>query len=237
MKARLYQRNVLDGGKKMRVLYHDMRKEYWLHILSFIALMIVWCVLSVLLRVLLAVLVSRRLARFLHAAFSLPLTTYLLTTNWYRLKSDQEILHILKQNPANYAEWMSMQKEKITPTDLNAARQLFSQYRDRFHEQHNELCALLKAHLKKPANQLLVSVLAGLVFLSNDSADYKLLFDAKYRRGAAGNMIPDIWIRVLNPDEQDTAIKSHSECAEEFLSYWDQKSKPASSTAEAAQHR
>ncbi len=234
MKARLYQRNVLDGEKKMRVLYPDMRKEYRRHILSFIALMLAWCVLSVLLHVLLTVLVSQRLARFLHRAFILPLTVYLLTTNCYRLKFDWEILHILKQDRNNYAEWMSIQKGKITPTDLSAACQLFSQYRDTFHEQHNELCVLLKSHLKKPANQLLVSVLAGLVFLSNDSADYALLFNAKYQHGAAGNMIPDIWIRVLNPDDHDAALKSHSECAEEFLSYWDQKCKPASSVSKSA---
>lgn len=236
MKARLYQRNVLDGEKKMCVLYPDMRKEYRRHILSFIALMLAWCVLSVLLRVLLTVLLGRHLARLLHAAFILPLTVYLLTTNWNLLKSDREILHILKQDRNNYAEWMSMQNGKITSTDWNAACQLFSQYRNSFHEQHDELCALLKSHLKKPANQLLVSVLAGLVFLSNDSADYALLFDAKYRRGAAGNMISDIWIRVLNPDDQDAAIKSHSACAEEFLSYWDQKCKPTSSASESAQN-
>ena len=77
MKARLYQRNVLDGEKKMRVLYPDMRKEYRRHILSFIALMLAWCVLSVLLRVLLTVLLGRHLARLLHTAFILPLTVYL----------------------------------------------------------------------------------------------------------------------------------------------------------------
>ena len=82
---------------------------------------------------------------------------------------------------------------------------------------------LLREYLaQKPANQLLVSVVAGLVFLGNETSDYKQLFDAKYRHGAAGNMIPGVWIKVLDPKQKE-GVRSHVECAKEFLAYWDQK--------------
>ena len=115
-----------------------------------------------------------------------------------------------------------MHKQKVSSSDNESACKVVSEYRNIYRERHAELLQLLSEKLKqKPANQLLVSVIAGLIFLSNDISDQKKLFDAKYRHGAAANMIPDVWIKILDSGQKD--VRLYSDCAKEFLSYWDQR--------------
>lgn len=221
MKSRLYQRNVIDGEKKMAEFTADYGKDHRKHIAKFIFMIILTCLLGALLIWL--------LARWIHfmipSVVVVPVTVRLLLPHFYRLRMERQALRLLRTNKDHYAEWMSLQETKISGDDWRSACQVFCQYRDTFREKHEELRIHLNEQLKqKPANQLLVCVFAGLIFLCNDSADYKLLFDAKYKHGAAGNMIPEAWIRVLDPTKAEEFPKSHLECAEEFCTYWEQKS-------------
>lgn len=221
MKSRLYQRNVIEGEKKMADFTADYGKNHRKHIVIFIGMIVLACLFDVLLTWLL----SRYISFIIPIVTFVPITVRLLLPHFHQLLMERQVLQLLRKNRNNYPEWMSFQETKISGIDWKSACQVFCQYRDIFREKHEELRIHLKEQLKqKPANQLIVCVFAGLVFLSNDSTDYKLLYDAKYKHGAAGNMIPDIWIKIWNPNKGEACFKSHSECAEEFLAYWEQKS-------------
>lgn len=221
MKSRLYQRNVIEGEKKMAAFTTDYGKNHRKNIAKFIFMLILACLFNVLL----IWALSPYLSFVIPIVIFVPITVRLLLPLFHQLLMERQMLQLLPNNRNTYSEWMSFQEMKITDNDWKSACQVFRQYRDTFREEHEELRVHLNEQLKqKPANQLLVGVFAGLIFLSNDSIDYKLLFDAKYKHGAAGNMIPDIWIRLLNPSEAEECTKTYLECDEEFCTYWNRKS-------------
>ncbi len=221
MKSRLYQRNVIEGEKKMADFAADFGKNHRKHIVVFIGMIILACLIDVLL----IWLLSRYISFIILIVAVVPITVRLFLPHFHQLLMERQVLQLLRKNRNNYSEWMSFQEAKISDNDWKSACQVFCRYRYTFREKHEELRIHLNEQLKqKPANQLIVCVFAGLVFLSNDSTDYKLLYDAKYKHGAAGNMIPDIWIKGLNPNKGEECLKSHYECVEEFLAYWDLKS-------------
>ena len=223
MKARLYKKHVLDGERAMSSFTSNYIKGHRKHIAFFILSLLLTCFISV--------LFSLTLARYTHIGLAFTITSVALVPGIVRLLIPQALLLMaehqnirqLKLDRNNYADWMSMQARKISASDNDNACRVVSQYRNTYLERHGELLRLLNDSLKqKPANQLIVSVIAGLVFLTNDTSDYKTLFNAKYRHGAAGNMIPDVWIKILDPKQKMAEL--HSDYAKEFLSYWDQKS-------------
>ncbi len=217
MKSRLYQRNVIEGEKKMAAFTSDYIKSYRRHMAMFIGMLLLTCLLCVL-----AWVLPHRIGIVLSAV--MIASFYVLFQHFRQLLWEREVIQIINKNRNNYSEWMSLQERKIAGEDWEKACGVFSQYRGIFRERHEELCALLREALKqKPANPLMVCVLAGLVFLSEDSCDYAMLFNAKHQHGAAGNMIPDIWIQVLNPDLPEDGLPTHAECAAEFLVYWEKK--------------
>lgn len=221
MKPRLYQRNVIEGEKKMAAFTADYGKNHRKRVFIFVGMIILACLFNVLLTWIL----SQYLNLVIPIVIFVPITVRLLLPHFHQLLMERQMLQLLQKNRNTYSEWMSFQETKITDHDCQSACQVFCQYQDTFREKHEELRAHLKEQLKqKSANQLIICVFAGLIFLSNDSADYKLLFDAKYKHGAVGNMIPDIWIKVLNPAEAEKCPKTHLECAGEFCAYWDRKS-------------
>ena len=201
----------------MAALKSNLKKDHRKHIALFAAALIFVCLISA--------VVATGLARYTSAASAsvilIPIIIHLLLPFFYQLVAEHRVLQWLKLNRNNYSDWMLLQERKISSSDREDAYRKVAKYRTTYIERHNELLQLLQDHLKqKPANQLIVSVIAGLIFLSNDTSDHRKLFDAKYRHGAAGNMIPDIWIKILDPEKNDAKI--HSDCAEDFLSYWDQ---------------
>ena len=217
MKARMYKKHVLDGEESMAALTSNYKKDHRKHTALFVVALIFACFISS--------VVAIGLARYTSVApasvIMTPIIIRLLNPFFFQLVAEHRVLRQLKLNRNSYSDWMLLQERKISSSDREDAYRMVAKYRTTYIECHNELLQLLQDHLKqKPANQLIVSVIAGLIFLSNDTSDHKKLFDAKYRHGAAGNMIPDIWIKILDPEKNDARI--HSDCAEDFLSFWDQ---------------
>lgn len=217
MKARMYKKHVIDGEKSMAAFTSNYIKNHRNHIALFVAALIFACLISA--------VVAISLARYTSIApasvIMIPIIVHFLLPFVYQLVEEHRDIRQLKMDRNNYSDWMRLQEHKITSSDREDACRIVAKYRNTYLECHNELLQLLQEHLKqKPANQLIVSVIAGLIFLSNDTSDYKKLFDAKYRHGATGNMIPEIWIKILDPGNEDAKI--HSDYAEDFLSFWDQ---------------
>lgn len=128
-------------------------------------------------------------------------------------------IKILKYFKDDYNSYMKSYSFRINASNKKEAHDIVEKYKNNYREKHDELIGLLKKHLVKPADPLIVQVLAGLIFLYNDPDDFEILFNAKYKHGPAGSMIPEDWVALLSNQDNDE-IKTHSECAKEFLSYW-----------------
>ena len=216
MKRRYYKRNVIDGQVKMNILKKQLFHRHKIHIAVFVLCFFLAVAISMVLTVLLAKYTKLPVISVLFVPAIANGTVYGIRI----LYAEHEMIKPLRSDINSYSDWMQLQMQKqISPTDKDFAHTMFNTFQFTFKERHDELTDILKKQLKKkPPNPLTVSVIAGLIFLSGDNNDYNILFNARYSHGAAGNIIPDIWIRVLSADIDCT--KSHRECAEEFLSYW-----------------
>lgn len=128
-------------------------------------------------------------------------------------------IKLLKYFKDDYKSYMNLYSSSINAANKKEAHEIIERYKNNYREKHDELISLIKKHLVKPADPLIVQVLAGLIFLCNDPDDFGILFNAKYKHGPAGKMIPEDWVALLS-DQRNDEIKTHSECAKEFLSYW-----------------
>jgi hypothetical protein len=168
------------------------------------------------------------------SVLAVPGLVRLLLPRAIMLALDHKTIRLFKRDRKTYDEWLSLHRSKMTDASVRSACELFAGYRDVYPERHEELLALLKEKLKKPADPAVASVAAGLVFLCNDANDFDALYDARYKHGPAGSMIPDIWLRHLCSGETD---KGFSGCAEEFVSYWDEKCRESKNRRETQRKR
>lgn len=218
MKKRYYKRNVIDGQIKMNNFKKQLIRSHKIHIVVFIFCFFLAMAISIGTTVIFAKYTKLSVISIIFVPIISRGTVYGLMY----LHEEHRDLKILRLDTNSYSDWMKLQMQKqIAQADKDLASTVFNTFQDSYKEQHEELIVILKEQLKqkKPPNPLTVSVIAGLIFLSGDINDYELLFNARYRHSAAGNIIPDIWIRVLSADN-DCNEKSHGECAEEFLDYW-----------------
>ncbi|MCH5317838.1 MAG: hypothetical protein J1E05_07655 [Eubacterium sp.] len=222
MKTRFYKRNVIDVQEKWDQTIKQIINNYKKDVILFIVYLIS------------AIAFVVATSMLLYEFFKIRITPVIFTPVIIRwaviqiqmLHEDRKVVKMLRLNKNDYSDWMNIQSLKQFPEkDRKLACDIFSAYNDVYIEKHTELLELLKEQLNmKPGNALTISVIAGLIFLSNDKNDYKTLFNAKYKHGGAGNVIPNIWIRMLSTDD-DFTEKIHNECAEEFLSFWEEHEK------------
>ena len=228
MKKTLYKKQVLDAKKQWPDLIAKLTKDNRRLMIRVLGILVVLCLMLIGVTSLAPDYLWAKRISFIMTRGIIFIVVPLIILVWL----NHQNINLLKVDRTQYSGWMSHYKSAISETDAEAARWLISQYQDTYLEDHDELLQMLKDTLKqKPANPLIVSVLAGLVFLSNDTADRDCLWNAKYKHGAGGSMIPHIWIDVLDPNLKDDIKKTHSECAEEFLSYWDRINKKQKKTA------
>ena len=221
MKPRFYKRNVIDGDTEMHDMTIELIRSHRKHVIGYALALVLLCIVNLWVACTLAKTTSFAPA----SLFLVPVIVVFAVRGFQYLSAEREWITILKIDRNSYEGWMTLHRTKVTEDDRLAACRLIKQYRNTYQECHVELLELLRENLKqKPANQLIVSVAAGLVFLKNDRGDYQTLFNAKYRHGAAGNMIPDIWLRTLDPKQPEN-VQQHAQCAEQFLTYWDNQIK------------
>lgn len=222
MKTRFYKRNVIDGQVKWDKTVKQIISDYKKDVILFIVYLISAIAFSVSVSILLYEYFKIRIT----PAFFVPVIVRWAVMQIRMLYAERKMVKILRLNKNTYSDWMKLQSRKqFSEKDRNLACDIFSTYKDSYIEKHDELLEILKEQFKKkPGNALAISVIAGLIFLSNDKNDYNILFNAKYKHGEAGNVIPSVWVRILSPDE-DYTEKTHSECAEDFLSFWEKHEK------------
>ena len=220
MKKRLYKRNVIDGQVKWDNFKNEFIHKHRINIFLFIVRFFVDMAIAVAISVFLAKYIKLPVVSVVFT----PIITGITIRRLINLYGEHEASKILHLDQKSYDDWMQLQMKKQFPqADIDLANAMFTAFQNSYNEKHDELLNILKEQLKKkPPNSLAISVIAGLIFLSKDKNDYDILFNAKYRHGPAGNVIPAVWIRVLSPDE-DYTEKTHRECAEEFLNYWNKR--------------
>lgn len=222
MKTRLYKRNVIDGQVKWDKTAKQIINDYKKDVILFIVYLISAIAFSVSVSLLLYEYLNIRITPVVFT----PIIVRWAVIQIRMLYKERKVVKALRLNNNVYSDWMKLQSRKQIPEkDRNLACDIFNTYKDSYIEKHDELLELLKEQFKKkPGNALAISVIAGLIFLSNDQNDYDTLFNAKYKHGEAGNVVPSVWVRILSPDE-DFTEKTHGECAEEFLCFWKEHEK------------
>ncbi len=218
MKRKLYQKQVIEGEKRQQELLKGITDEYGKKVVLLIVSIIIACLLNVLVTIILSKYTSIPAVSIL----LVPIIVKVTIPRVNQLRIMHFAIKMLKIDKSVYRNWIDMHKSKITDESVLSACSIFLEYRNNYLERHEELSVLLKGKLKKPSDPIVVSVVAGLIFLCNRTSDYDILFNARYKHGPAGSMIPEIWIKLLSSDASDYS-KVHSECAEEFISFWDEK--------------
>lgn len=218
MKTRLYDRNVIKGGVQYKELVKAIKHEYRTRVIV--------SIFGTILALIIAVISTILLNKYTNFAIVGVCFVPIIVTPAIR---EIAYLHFLKENlkaltldKSKYSEWMVIQSRKtLSESDYQKSLELFEKYKSSYKENHKELIDILKNELKvKPAKPLTVSMLCGLIFLSGNREDHDLLFNARYRHGEAGNIIPEIWISVLSNDTEDF-VTLHSNCSRDFLEYWE----------------
>lgn len=126
---------------------------------------------------------------------------------------------LLSVDMDNYSAMMAFQLKKDyrnKEQELKKAKGLYKKYVNSVPNCKAELVSELKRSVKKPGEQIVTSMLCGLIFMCGDDRD--LIFNARYRHGSAGNMVAEIWIRFLDGDVPPTITRES--LVRDFCDFW-----------------
>ena len=125
----------------------------------------------------------------------------------------------------DYAVWMENQLNKGNPkkdTQLQISLEIYKKYAVGFPDNHSEIYQSLHNLLKNKAdNQILISLLCGLLFASGERKYRDVIFDAKYKNGSAGNMVLSAWILFLDGDLSEDV--TFERLKNDFLGFWNRQ--------------
>ncbi len=214
MKSRLYQKQVLNGRTSMNNFLSDSRKEFKIDLL----LTIIGFIFSVTVAILFAVYVSP-----FTTLFFVPILSKIFATRFVYLCTEWDLIKMLSTNLGDYSKWMKLQLKKSyhgKENDLSNAISIYKQYINDVPENRVEIISKLNNELsKKTEQQIVVSVLCGLLFICENPKDRDIIFKAKYKHGSAGNMVLSEWILYLDGNS-DSKI-SFEDLKKDFISFWD----------------
>lgn len=217
MKNRLYQKQVLEGRALMNKALSVSRREFRTDII----LTIIAFIFSVAIAIFLAVYVSR-----FTVLFSAPFLAKIFATRFFYLYTEWDLIKLMSTNTGSYSKWMKLQLKKEyhnKENDLSNAMSIYKQYIDNIPENRVEIISKLNNELsKKTEQQIVVSVLCGLLFICENPRDRDIIFKATYKHGSAGNMVLTEWILFLDGNS-DNEI-SFEELKKDFTSFWDKTS-------------
>lgn len=215
MKTRLHQKHVVNGLTKIKRFRKDFSRDCQRKLILTIA--------AFLLCFALAVCSSIYISPYTIYFFT-PAIAGIFARQFFLRWADYQLLKELSKDFSDYAVWMENQLSKGNSRKKEHLAQAIAAY-EKFspHLPHNgaviaqQLNEQMQLHTD---NQILMSVLSGLLFSCGDSQHRDLLFRAKYKTGAAGNMILRDWIFCW-----DTSISTASaaKLKDDFLQFWDRK--------------
>ncbi len=214
MKNRLYQKNVLKGTSLMKQSLHSYRKEFKTDLI----LTIISLIFSVSIAILFAVYVSR-----FTVLFFAPVLAKIYASRFFYLYTEWDLIKLMSINLGDYSKWMKLQLKKDyhnKENDLNNAISIYKQYIDDIPNNSIEIISKLNNELnRKTEQQIVVSVLCGLLFICEDSRDRDIIFKAACKHGSAGSMVLSEWILFL--DGNLTSKITFEELKKDFTSFWD----------------
>lgn len=216
MQDRLYQRNVVDATPKWKELRDKFSRDYYrklVYTLLFFVFSIVFAICS-------SVFISHITIYF----FS-PIIAGIFSRQFYLIYQDSLILKQLSLDYNDYAVWMDNQLNKGNPkkdVHLQQAVDTYQKYISNIQYNKQDIIRELQVILsRKTDNQILVSVLCGLLFLYGDKQDRDTLYRAKYKTGSAGNMVLAAWIMYY--DDLLPENFTFEKLKTDFTDYWHNK--------------
>ena len=216
MKTREYRRKAVDPSQTLREL-KAAHTRYCVKLLAFSLLVIALCI---------AVAICCTVFTFPHVShFFVPVAAGVCTKLFMNCYFNLKMLRLLSLNTHDYAVWMSIQLNKgdhRKSYHLSDAAETYKKLSPDPYAYESEIIEALHRELKtKPANQIKVSVLCGLLFTVDCKKHRDTVFKAKYKSGAAGNMIHPDWIR--SPDGDLPPDVTLDRLKDSFLSFWNSK--------------
>lgn len=216
MKDRLYKRNVVDTIPEFEKTKQDfalMLKRYIIYtILGFLACVAV--------AIFCAVFISP-----VTLYFFCPAISGIFAWQFYLRYQDYALIKMLRADYNNYTVWMKHQLKKNNPKleeDLKQAIDVYKSYISDIPKNQTQIFKLLQTTLKsKNNNQILTSVLCGLLFICGDKKYRDIIYKAKYNHGASGNMVLSAW--VLYYDDNLPSDITFEKLKNEFIEFWEQK--------------
>ncbi len=213
LKTRFYEKNVVSAQPKLKEVMHRGK----IMVIKNIAILLSGVIISIAISVILWYKVG-----YVPSICILPGTFKLLFRLAANLKELIELYAVFCLDEDNYFQWMNVQIKKEYPNkpkDCQKAEKIFSEYYDK-PEQAEKIHSMLTEELrKKPPFPLTISVLCGLLFLFDCKGARDIIFKAKYKHGAAGNMIFNMWIFYYDGQTE----LSHDDIAKEFTAFWTDK--------------
>lgn len=209
LKTRFYEKNVVSAYPKLKEALNHSKKLVIRNILTLLlgtaALIIIWLKLS--------------------ATFSfclVPVILFLIFRLIANLRGYKKLYKTLSINLDDYSMWMELHLKKEYPNkskDCQKAGKIFSEYYNK-PEQAEKVHSMLTEELKvKPPFPLTISVLCGLLFLFDYKDARNIIFNAKYKHGAAGNMIYNMWIFYYDGQSELPREKIEND----FIAFWTDK--------------
>ena len=216
MKDRLYKRNVVDAIPE----FEKAKKDFALMLKRYIIYTILGFLVCVAIAIFCAVYISPVTLYFL-----CPTISGIFAWLFYLRYQDFKNIKILCADYSNYAVWMKHQLKKNNPNleeDLKQAIDVYKSYISDIPKNQTQIAQILQARLRtKNNNQILISVLCGLLFICNDKKYRDIIYKAKYKHGASGNMVLSAW--VLYYDDNLPSDITFEKLKNEFIEFWEQK--------------
>ena len=216
MKSRFYKKHVLDGIPKMEELKHEFAKDFWRNLLYTLLAFILCVAVALLCEVFISPLT---------AYFFTPTIAGVFARQFYFRYEDFQLMRSLARDYNDYSVWMKAQLRKSIPEKEEKLREAIDAY-NQYTPDVNDNIPAIREHLQdtikaKTDNQILVSLLSGLLFISGDKAHRDTIFKAKYQSGCAGTMVLRAWILYLDGDLP--ADITFEQLKTEFTDFWDKK--------------
>lgn len=216
MKDRFYRINVVESIPKMKELGDNYASECR----KKLAYTIVTLFFCIAIAVCGAIFISP-----ITTYFSTPATAGIFSRLFYLRFQEFKILKLISADYNDYAVWMEKQLNKGNPqkeTHLQEAIDAYKKYTSNPLQNTDDIAKALQHLLKtKTDNQILVSVLCGLLFCSGDKKYRDEIFAAKHKKGAAGNMVLRAWILYFDKDLSEDI--TFEKLKNDFMFFWNKK--------------
>lgn len=208
MKKRFVQRDVIDAQDDYNKLIKLIKLKHLLYNIIYI----------VSIPVLLAVFVLIGIKKGLSSVVFVPIFVAVYVSGFRFFKYNCELLKTLNTDCSKYDIFMNdrLKLHNITDFDIKNAMAVYKKYISNPESHFNEIAVLLNKELSnKPPNILSISVLCGLIFISDNDGCKDLLIKAT-TRGSASVLVFREWLLCCH----NKSKYSSNELKGSFITYW-----------------